>query len=88
MMRITQNITYKIEQYTMQNVLEHDGIHSQECPRLPLINLAEEKPIWGTTKRFCSLAATIKSLKIKWRIKSLTVKNAKTQLRYEIALKV
>ena len=66
----------------MQNVLEYS---LPECPKLPLMNLAEEKPSWGVTKAFCTLGVTIKYLKL--RIKSLTVKNTKTQLRYEITWK-
>ena len=58
------------------------------------MNLANEKPRWGAKKAFCSPKTTIRALKIQImlensrRMKSMTFKYSKTQLRYEITEKL
>ena len=83
-MRTSQN---KTEQRKIQNVLEQLGANSQQGSRLLLMKLVKGTTIWDPARILCSPGTTIKPLKIKQRIKLVTIKNSKTQLRYEMKLK-
>ena len=83
-MRTSQNNT---EQKKIQNVLEQLGANSQQGSRLLLMKLAKGTTIWDPARILRSPGTTIKPLKIKQRIKLVTIKNSKTQLRYEMKLK-
>ena len=51
------------------------------------MKLAKGTTIWDPARILCSLGTTIKPVQIKQRIKLVTIKNSKTQLRYEMKLK-